>query len=311
MNIKLVLVGICFLVAGISGFFLVDNETTERNLSETPLPKKLKSIEKTVKDSSKIYTNKKVKISEKPKEEKRIKTQEYSESLDEEEPVERLTETERSETLNDLYFKASYKQLKDQHKVLFRRLNLSEEDEYKLAKILHEIRALKNLRVGSLLPPGITDENEREQEITRLQSEIGNMSKSLDLDMEELLGEDHSKYEQYEAFQKEYWQLSRVESIGTLNEHDLIFNDVEQDELAQYMHDSYKEFNTDKRGWERAIRESKESAYEFLDDMKELNESLIADAPANQTQKQALKIIYKGQFDHFQRMVHRIYPSKK
>ena len=309
MNIKLVMIGICLIAAGMTGFYLDNREAIQTLTSEASAHDQAEVLNKSVEER---VNTKQTKTIESPKKEKRIKIAEDSfEEENEDEEFIRLNDTERSETLNDLYFKASFKQLKDQHKVLFRRLDLSEEDEYKLGKILHEKRALKNLNVWSLLPPGMKSEEARKEESKRLEREMANMRKSLDLEMEELLGEEHSTYEQYAALQKEYWQLSRVESIGAINEHDLIFSDAEQDELAQYMNDSYKDFNTEKRGWERAIRESKESAYEFLDEMRELNKDLIADAPADETQKQALKVLYQGQYEHFQRMVHRIYPPGK
>lgn len=312
MNIKLVIIGIFLIAAGMTGFYLDNVGSTESSTAEAEPKSQVEPTDMKGQARLKLIEKEIVETSEKPKVEQRIKLKEdFFEADNQQVDFVRLNDTERSETLNELYFKASFKQLKDQHKVLFRRLNLSKEDEYRLGKLLHEKRALKNLNVWSLLPPGMADEEERKAEAARLEKEMANMSKSLDAEMEDLLGEDHSTYEQYAAFQKEYWQLSRVESIGALNENDLIFSDSEQDELAQYMHDSYQEFNIEKRGWERAIRESKESAYGFLDEMKELNKNLIADAPADETQKQALRVLYQGQYEHFQRMVHRIYPAKK
>ena len=316
MKIKLIIAGTSILAAGIAGFYAVNNSVNSSDFESSSITQeenveKKKGQLKTDLNESKKSSAIASKTTDIKAKAKRIKVSEdLYKNVNAEDDYIRLNDTERSESLNDLYFKASYRRLKDQHKVLFRRLNLTEEEDLRLAKLLHEKGAVKNLNPRYLINPNLSDKEEQKAEYERLESEMGNLTKSLDTEIEELLGEDYATYEQYTELQKEYWQLSRVEGIGAQDKNDLVFNNDEQDELAQYMHDSYQDFNTEKRGWERAIRESKESAYEFLNEMENLNKNLIAEAPANETQKQALRVLYKGQYEHFRRMVHKIYPAK-
>ncbi len=205
-----------------------------------------------------------------------------------------FSEEEETKSELELKLEETSVKVKQKNKALFKRLNLSEEDEQKFTEMLAEKEMVKNMS-----PRGLSGEEKED-----FNHQKNNLMNDINQDIADFLGDDQELYENFQGLEKEYNQLMNVEddieSVGGIDE-------FTQDELAQFMNESYLPFNKYHQGWKKAIAESQESAESFLTGMKELNEEIINNAPIENDQKIILEKIYDNQYNHFSKLVDEMY----
>jgi hypothetical protein len=292
MKYKIAIVVILVGASVFSGIYMTGDEETRLkvNIIEKDAPKEIKLVKKLEKNAPKeielVKKLKKQSTTQPPKKRSRPVVRENANNG--------FVEAYKDEYLNDPKAEAVLDQVKMKNKPLFKRLNLSKEDEQEFAEILTQKEMLKKISLRGLAD---TDKEELNDQKKSLMNDINE-------DIADLLGDDQEQYEVFEGLEKEYNQLlnaeESIESVGGIDE-------FTQDELAQYMNVSYKPFNEYHNGWEKAISESQENAENFLSEIKELNDEIINNAPVKDYQKAVLEKIYEEQYNHLKSRIDEKY----
>ena len=183
--------------------------------------------------------------------------------------------------------------IKKRHEMLFKRLNLNEEESRQLAKLMVDRNVVSQIDIDKELKLELAEEEREEFEIKKIE-----MREDLDAQIADFLGDEYEVFIAYKEKQIQY-DIIRDFSDDMVKQGD--FDISKQDELADYMYQSRKSHEMFFENDEIHLRQSKESAEQFLKSVRERYDEMIANAPVSEGQQQVLANFLNGVYRRYEK----------